>query len=356
MNSANRPERTPNARRQPDAGQPKASSSAPGIRPSASVSRCSGPRSAALSRAMASAANNGARSARICRPARPAAATRTRSRAAPSRNSLSSTCTRGRSGSRPAHQSGDRRRLPGQPVISGQRKRIIGGGRQHRHPARHFRTQGAPGGAQHQFLLVADRERVGDEAEALDVADIVALDHHLAANGDGGQQFLARRPLPAAASGGPTRRSTKRVVRLSCSASDSLSSTSRARFCQCTVSFTQSGRAAIYDQTRTPDSRCISVSISPSARSSPAICAASQSVGRWVSVATWPNTRAHSLAWVSSASLRKSGIWQASHSSRMPPPPAAPACGSPGRATAPSRSPGRTPRCRAPAPAPAAAR
>ena len=56
--------------------------------------------------------------------------------------------------------------------------------------------------------------------------------------------------------------------------------------------------------------------MSPSERASAPICAASQSVGRCWSRAMWPNTRAQSLVWVSSASLRKSGIWQASHSRR----------------------------------------
>ncbi len=65
-----------------------------------------------------------------------------------------------------------------------------------------------------------------------------------------------------------------------------------------------------------PASRCISVSMSPSARASAAICPASQSVGSRFSRAIWPNTRAQRLVWVSSASLRKSGIWQHSHSSR----------------------------------------
>ena len=65
-----------------------------------------------------------------------------------------------------------------------------------------------------------------------------------------------------------------------------------------------------------PARRCISVSRSPSVRSTPAIWLASQSVGQVVSRAMWPKTRAQRRAWVSSASLRKSGIWQASHSSR----------------------------------------
>ena len=41
-----------------------------------------------------------------------------------------------------------------------------------------------------------------------------------------------------------------------------------------------------------------------------------QSVGSRRSRTTWRNTRAHSRTWLSSAILRKSGIWQASHSSR----------------------------------------
>ena len=56
--------------------------------------------------------------------------------------------------------------------------------------------------------------------------------------------------------------------------------------------------------------------MSPSVRSRAAIWPASQSVGKCPSLMTWPKTRAHNNVCVSSVSLRKSGIWQASHSSR----------------------------------------
>ena len=101
MNNANRPDRTPIARNRGRRSADKVSSSTPGIRPSASVSRCTGPRSAGWLRARASAANSGARSARICPSSHDCSRTRTRSRSAPSRNSLSSTWTRGRNGMTP---------------------------------------------------------------------------------------------------------------------------------------------------------------------------------------------------------------------------------------------------------------
>ena len=101
MNSANRPERTPSARSRGRSSADRVSSSTPGIRPSASISRCSGPRNAGLACAIASAAKSGARSVRICPSIQVCSRPLTRSLSAPSRNSLSSTCTRGRNGSVP---------------------------------------------------------------------------------------------------------------------------------------------------------------------------------------------------------------------------------------------------------------
>ncbi len=63
------------------------------------------------------------------------------------------------------------------------------------------------------------------------------------------------------------RRSTKRSVRRSCNASDSLSSTARATPCQCSGSASQSGRLATKVQVLTCAIRLERVSMSPSVRS-----------------------------------------------------------------------------------------
>ena len=75
------------------------------------------------------------------------------------------------------------------------------------------------------------------------------------------------------------RRSTKRSVRRSCSASDSLSSTARVRSCQCSGSASQSGRLAAKVQVRICAMRFDSVSMSPSSWSACSTCLANQSIG-----------------------------------------------------------------------------
>ena len=82
--------------------------------------------------------------------------------------------------------------------IRGQREGGIRRGLQRGDPARHLLAQRAAGGAQDELLLVALGRRIGDEAEAADAADRMALDDDLAAAGDGGQQFLAVACLQAA--------------------------------------------------------------------------------------------------------------------------------------------------------------
>ena len=73
----------------------------------------------------------------------------------------------------------------------GQREGVVLGRFQHGDAARDLGDQRAAGGAQHDaaFLLV-HRRGVGLEGEALHMADRMALDHHLATAGDGGEQFL----------------------------------------------------------------------------------------------------------------------------------------------------------------------
>ena len=112
------------------------------------------------------------------------------------------------------------------------------------------------------------------------------------------------------------RRSTKRWVRLVCRASEILSSSSRVRVCQVSGSLSQSARWEIYVHVRTWAIRAIRVSISPSTRSSCAICAATQSTGRQSpSVSSW-NIRDRRPAWTSAMVFLKSGIWQISQSRR----------------------------------------
>ena len=75
------------------------------------------------------------------------------------------------------------------------------------------------------------------------------------------------------------RRSTKRSVNLSCSASDSLSSTARVTSCQCAGSASQSGRLAAKVQVLIWAMRFDSVSMSPSVLSARSIWRANQSIG-----------------------------------------------------------------------------
>ena len=75
------------------------------------------------------------------------------------------------------------------------------------------------------------------------------------------------------------RRSTKRSVSRSCSASDNLFSTSRVMPCQCSGSASQSGRLAAKVQVRIWAIRPDSVSISPSVRSACSTWAANQASG-----------------------------------------------------------------------------
>ena len=55
-------------------------------------------------------------------------------------------------------------------MVVGESEGFITGRFQHAHAARHFRAQRPPRRPQHQLLLVADRQRIGDKAEPFDVA------------------------------------------------------------------------------------------------------------------------------------------------------------------------------------------
>ena len=133
---------------------------------------------------------------------------RTRSRDAPSRNSLSVTSTSGRSTSLPG-----RRRAtgtPAQPTRCTAPLRVgqpgEGGirlGLEAADAQRHFLAQRPAGGAQHHAALLAFAHRVGHEAEALDVADRMAFHHDLAAARHGRQQLVVlARVQPAHQHGG----------------------------------------------------------------------------------------------------------------------------------------------------------
>ncbi len=102
MNRANRPERTPSvAEPGTDIGRRESPHRRRGSGPATRSAGAAGRASAGLDCAAASAANSGARSAAICPSSQACSRARTRSRSAPSRNSLSSTCTRGRSAETP---------------------------------------------------------------------------------------------------------------------------------------------------------------------------------------------------------------------------------------------------------------
>ena len=201
-------------------------------------------------------------------------------------------------------------------MIGGQRESRIRGRFHRGDPARHLLAQGTAGGAQHQPLLVALGGRVGDEPEAADTADRMALDDDLAAAGHRGQQVLRLDTLQPAhqvrgaaidETGWSGARAGRRTAgprpRARGPASAGCPAPNRyARRCRTRRARRRAAASACRYRHRRGPAR--------------AIWPASQSVGSRPSRAMWPNTRAHRRVWVSSASLRKSGIWQASHSRR----------------------------------------
>ena len=86
-------------------------------------------------------------------------------------------------------QSPDRGAVPVQAVRVVEHDGLVADGLQAADAARHLLAQRAAGSALHEALLGALHERVGQEHEAADVADRVALDDDLAARGNGGQQL-----------------------------------------------------------------------------------------------------------------------------------------------------------------------
>ena len=136
------------------------------------------------------AASSGARSWRTRSSTKRCSLIRSRSRCAPSRNSLSSTCTRGSQRAGAAPQPGDRHAVPDQRAVVAEREGGVRRGLHHGDAARHLLAQRPPSGAQHEALLVALGGRVGNEAEAVDAADGVALDDDLAAAGHRREQLL----------------------------------------------------------------------------------------------------------------------------------------------------------------------
>ena len=107
---------------------------------------------------------------------------------------------------------------------------------------------------------------VGQEAEALDAADGLALDQRPRPRAS--TAASRRSPSSSRRTSRRARRSTKRWVRRSCSASDRRSSMARARSCQCAGVVAASRRGARC-RSRCGYARCapISVSMSPSVRS-----------------------------------------------------------------------------------------
>ena len=109
--------------------------------------------------------------------------------------------------------------------------------------------------------LGAGGRRVGREAEAVEPADMwpSTMTSPVLLISASSMVFSLRRRISTL-----VRRSTKRSVSRSCSASDSLSSTARVTPCQCSGSASQSGRLATKVQVRIWAMRFDSVSMSPS--------------------------------------------------------------------------------------------
>ena len=155
MNRPNRPAFTPIAFSPARAGGGSASPSSPRMRPSASVSRCSRPRKPGWAFPLLAAASSGARSWPILSSRKRCSLIRSRSRCAPSRNSLSSICTRGRRALLPRF-----RRPIGTPsqmieLIVAEGEGAVGGRFRHRDAARHLLSERPACSAQHEALLVA---------------------------------------------------------------------------------------------------------------------------------------------------------------------------------------------------------
>ncbi|MFK4583568.1 hypothetical protein ABIF83_007045 [Bradyrhizobium ottawaense] len=100
------------------------------------------------------------------------------------------------------------------------------------------------------------------------------------------------------------RRSTKRSVKRSWSASDNLFSTSRAIPCQRSGSFSQSGRLATKVQVRICAIRADSVSMSPSTRSAWVIWASNQASGMQLFRIRKPYSVVTSSAWAAGDNFR----------------------------------------------------
>ena len=159
MNSANRPERTPIARSRGRRSGARVSSSTPGIRPSASVSRCTGPRSAGfgLRQRLGGEQRREIGADLPIHPGLQPGAHPLPLRAV-QKFAVQHLHARAQRHAA-ADQPGDRDAVPGHAVIGGQGEVAVGRAFQHADPARHLGPQRAAGGAQHQLLLVANRQR-----------------------------------------------------------------------------------------------------------------------------------------------------------------------------------------------------
>ena len=131
-------------------------------------------------------------------------------------------------------------------------------------------------GARERLGLGAGRRGVGREHEAVEPAELwpsTTTSPVLLMSVSSGVFSRMRRISTL------VRRSTKRSVRRSCSASESLSSTARVTPCQCSGSASQSGRLAAKVQVRMWAMRFDSVSMSPSVWSASLTWRANQSTG-----------------------------------------------------------------------------
>ncbi len=184
----------------------------------------------------------------ICPSANACRRRRSRSRCAPSRNSLSSTSTWGRNGAAPLRSRATLAPSHTTDILAfgpGASAKAASGSASSRATRRGISSRSARLAARSTSLrsspsVCGSGTKAKPSIRPTGWPSTTTSPCRVTADSNSSAAPASRRRIRWAA-----RRSTKRAVRRSCSASDSLSSTSRASACQCGASGTQSARAAM---------------------------------------------------------------------------------------------------------------